>query len=126
MQRIRFLRETTFPAGTHCGGWNAVLTACRGLHDDAAEIIFDDFVEASFVWGNVSVPAGESPWCGVIHQTNSVHTLPNNEEFLRRLAECRMLLTLSSDLRARFIANFEGPGITMPPIILLVNPTHLA
>jgi hypothetical protein len=126
MGRIRLIREITFKEGTHCGGWNSVVDACKALHDPKATTIFDDFVEVSFLDQNPRGHTENSPWCGIIHRPRSVQKLPQLKEFLQRLPACRMLFTLTEDLSQRLMASFHQAGIDPPNITVLTHPTNLA
>ncbi len=69
---IKLMRRNVVGTGEHRSGWPFAVGALRPLHSENG-ILFDDFVESSFLWGASPGPHRE-PWIGVFHHPPGIPT----------------------------------------------------
>lgn len=108
-RKIHLLRQQPFPAKLHRSGWNyAVKSLYEKLHDENANVLLDDFVEATLGWDSNNERTHTEPWIGIVHLPVKMdppfwlHLSPlmffrqrNVQEALRT---CKGLFTLSESL----------------------------
>jgi hypothetical protein len=92
----------------HRSGWNFVQKNLELLHDENADLIFDTYVDATFLWKFDDVKhllPYPTNWIGVIHHTeneeysqNNAAEIFKNKVFIDSLKNCKCLIVLSWEL----------------------------
>lgn len=138
---LKFIRYKTFDIEIHRSGWNWVVQHLyKKFHNDKAEVLFDDFLERTFDWdyfknSNRNLPHYNKPWIGFLHNPLTVTkpfdikasclNLCSRLPFLRAIANCKGIYTLSEDLADSIRYIFDVFHIKNVPINILKHPTVL-
>lgn len=123
-KRYKIIEETTETAAlyncwrptvdsydnSHNSGWMKILKRLYRNHSASATLIFDDYLDRTFVWGNAfysheKIIPYKQTWCGFIHHTantefskHNIVTMFENPHFVNSLPFCKGLFTFSTDL----------------------------
>lgn len=119
----------------HRAGWKFVLDAIQPYNDPDAEIIFDNYLDETFLWksdileGDGKIPF-TAPWFGVLHHPpntdyssyNAVNVI-NNPLFIASLPVCKCIITLTEYLKNWLQTELNNLGFNTIPVYAIVHPT---
>jgi len=110
---MRKLPGPTLCEGVHRSGWPYVMEALDPLFDDSCEVLFDDFVERTFLYVSTGHNPDEvnydMPWVGALHQppntplwyfpNQRLEAFAESEPWNRCLPNLRLLIVLGHNLK---------------------------
>lgn len=108
--KLKFKRTEQFCGhGFHRTGWPATMTKLleAGYHHEDGEIMFDDFIEQSWLYGDATKKVIRVPWAGIFHHPpdapewhhhDSLTTLFRDKRFLKSLESMVWCIALSEHL----------------------------
>jgi hypothetical protein len=118
----------------HRAGWDFVLNSLQHFNDPTSDLIFDDYLDATFLWeqekfkNENKIPFTKT-WFGVLHHPPAVdyselniYTILNNPLFQQSLSLCKGLIVLSNYLKKIVRQKLLQLGHNIP-IYLLYHPT---
>ena len=119
----------------HRAGWTFLLNIIQNIQDNGTDLIFDDYMDATFLWErNVLIANGKIPyktnWIGVLHhppnQTYSVNNatnIINDPIFQQSLSNCKGIICLSKYLQNWLQTNLINLGFNNINVYYLCHPT---
>jgi hypothetical protein len=120
----------TVGEGEHRSGWPYCLESLQPLFNDDSPVIFDDFIERSFLY-DVELPyvlRHKQPWVGCIHHPPDMpsgymdylhlQNLATNERWLSSLPSLKLLITFAPN-SAKWCRK-QWPDI---PVVVVKHPT---
>lgn len=125
------LRKKLFDDNVHRHGWNEVLSLVDARFSTDSGLVFDDFVEATYLWNPPTVE--KRPWVGIIHNPisipepfypeHSMASLFRLPEFRESLKSCKCLITLCEANKRS--AEYLCRGFNVP-VKSLLHPTNFS
>jgi hypothetical protein len=135
--KINFGTQISQNFGKHRSGWTYALAGLEALHDPAASVYCDAFIEKKFVWGGDPGDGGSgpvvpysNPWIGFVHvppyvpswfqSEQSNQRIFSRKSWLKSLEHCQGLFTLT-EYHRQFLLKTLKPKF---PISTLYHPTE--
>ncbi|AYV75700.1 MAG: putative WcaK-like polysaccharide pyruvyl transferase [Terrestrivirus sp.] len=119
----------------HRAGWTFLLNIIQNIQDNGTDLIFDDYMDATFLWErNILIANGKIPyktnWIGVLHhppnQTYSINNatnIINDPVFQQSLSNCKGIICLSKYLQSWLQTNLINLGFNNVNVYYLCHPT---
>ena len=105
--------------GYHRSGWPFAVDALRRIHSGSAELLFDDFVEQTWIYSGRQEPITQ-PWAGIFHhppnppqwtrQQDRIDALQDNPAFAESLQNLKLAVCLSNYLAEWIESNWNVPA----------------
>ena len=105
-RKLNLVEQLKINYGSHRSGWHYALQGLKPLHNPNG-VLFDSFVERTFVWNPKGVKPHREPWVGVIHVPPHVpgwflyhqanESIFKTDAWQQSLPLCRGLFTLSEN-----------------------------
>lgn len=135
--KINFGTQISQNFGNHRSGWSYALAGLQSLHDPAAPVFCDAFIEKKFVWGGDLGDGGSGPvvpysqpWIGFVHvppyvpswfqSEQSNQRIFSRKSWLKSMENCHGLFTLTNYHRD-FLLKILKPVF---PVSTLYHPTE--
>lgn len=117
-------------AGYHRAGWEYVRSNYNFENDENANVIFDDYVDATFLWENTQNLPYTQKWYGIIHHTAdetfsnyNLVNLFNNELFIQSLLYCNGLIVMTNYLKQIVETKLNDIYLNSVPVYVIYHPT---
>jgi len=115
--------------GYHRSGWEYVLNILSQFYDANSTLIFDDYVDATFLWEGNHIYTTD--WFGIIHHPPvsdeysifNANNIIKNPNFISSLQHCRGLIVFTNYLKKWFKIKLQDLGFSSVPIFYLDHPT---
>ena len=127
---LNYAPELKKKYGNHRAGWTFALHGLKKYHISKDALVFDSFVDKSFLWGpGFNQKCHKKPWVGIIHNPPNIpkrlryksqlpQRLLSHHRFKLSLRNCKGLFVLSTYLKDWLSKRIEGI-----PIEVLYHPT---
>ena len=125
---VRFLRRSDY-IGTnyHRSGWPWAMAGLQCLHTGRSDLLFDDFVEQTWIYSQRASPIRE-PWAGIFHhpphppqwtrKQDRIDQLHNNAAFSESLNSLKLAICLS-----QYLADWIAEAWQVP-VAVVKHPTE--
>jgi hypothetical protein len=128
-QTVKLMRKPqVIGEGYHRAGWPFAVDALRSIHSESADLLFDDFVEQTWVYSSRTEPIVQ-PWAGIFHHPPNPPTWTRKQDRLDRLclnhAFDSSLLNLKLAIcLSQYVADWIGDHWDIPTAVVK-HPTEL-
>lgn len=122
---IQFKPSFNLSVFEHRGGWRSILQDLidNNFYNNDAKFDFFDMIEFKFMWNEDPHFLCHNKWAGIVHctpktpgflQISNVNNLFNNENFIKSLDNCTVIITLSSYITHHLNKKFNKINKNIP------------